>query len=95
MVLDLWTLDPTRARIALWPGAIVEMASHESLEMLRELARMLAPLVEIEHYDPRPEAYVATFVALGAAPRAALRLARDYAAQLARLADAGAWPATS
>jgi hypothetical protein len=95
MVLDLWTLDASRARIALWPGAVAEMASHDSLEVLRELARMLAPLVEIEGYDPRPEAYVATFVALGAAPRAALRLARDHAAQLARLADAGGWPAIS
>jgi thymidylate kinase len=95
IVLDLWTLDAPRARIALWPGAVVGMASHGSLEMLRELARMLAPLVEIESYDPRPASYVAAFVALGAAPRAALRLARDYAAQLEGLAGEGGWEAGS
>jgi hypothetical protein len=94
LVLDRWTLDVTRARIALWPGAVAEMASHRSLEMLRELARMLAPLVEIERYDPRPASYVAAFVALGAAPRAAARLARDYATQLERLGTDQGWTAS-
>jgi hypothetical protein len=91
LILDVRVHAPARARIALWPGALAAAAGHESLEVLRELERVLEPLVEIEACDPRPEACVATFAALGAAPAAALRLARDYAAQLARLAVARGW----
>jgi hypothetical protein len=68
------------------------MASHDSLEMLRELERMLEPLVEIEAWDPRLEGPAAAFAALGAAPAAAVHLARDYADQLARLATVRGWP---
>ena len=95
LVLDLWTLDVPRARLALWPDAVAGMASHQSLEGLPELARLLAPLVDVETYDPRPASYAPTFAALGAPPRAALRLARDYAAQLARLAGEHGWPAST
>jgi len=95
LVLDLWTLDVPRARLALWPEAVARMASHQSLEMLHELARLLAPLVDIETYDPHPTSYAPTFAALGATPSAALRLARDYAAQLERIASEHGWPSST
>jgi dTMP kinase len=94
LVLDLWTLTVPRARIALWPEAIAMMASHQSLEVLHELARLIAPRVDVETYDPRPASYAPTFAALGAGPRAALRLARDYADQLARIAGEHGWTET-
>jgi len=92
LVLDLWTLDLPRARLALWPDAVARMASHQSLDMLPDLTRLLAPLVNVETYDPRPASYAPTFAALGATPRAALRLARDYADQLEQFAVEHGWP---
>jgi len=95
LLLDVRTLDPGRARAALWPGALARMAAHADLEALREIERMLLAEVDIAGYAAAPEPYVGAFAALGAHPSAAERLAREYAAELDRLAREHAWPAAS
>jgi thymidylate kinase len=95
LLLDVRTFAPAQARAALWPGALVRMADHADIEMLRELERMLLAEVDIAGYAAGPDGYVATFAALGAHPSAAERLAREYAAGLDRLARECAWPAAS
>ena len=94
LVLDVQTGAPGDA-LALWPGALAAMADHGELDVLRELAHMLAPLVEVTHYDPRAEPYEPTFRALGATEVAARRLARDYATQLERIATERGWARAS
>jgi len=91
LVIDVMTEAPARAAIALWPGAVAAMAGHGDLDMLSELERVLAPLVSVESYDPRAEGYEPVFRALGASDAAAARLARDYAAQLERVAGEHGW----
>jgi len=95
LLLDVRTLDPARARAALWPGALARMVDHADLEMLRELERMLLAEVDIAAYQAAPEATAAAFAALGAHPSAAERLARAYADELDRLARESGWPASS
>ncbi|HET7501320.1 MAG TPA: hypothetical protein VFK02_09970 [Kofleriaceae bacterium] len=95
LVLDVITHAPARAAIALWPTAVAAMADHGELAMLAELARILAPLVAVERYDPRPEIYAPVFRRLGAGDAAARRLARDYAAQLERCAAEHGWIRTA
>jgi len=90
LVLDVQTGAPGDG-VALWPGALAAMAGHGELDLLIELERMLAPLVEVADYDPRAETYEPAFRALGATERAARRLARDYAAQLERIAAERGW----
>ena len=91
LVLDVQCEAPARATVALWPSALAALADHHELDMLRELERVLAPLVTVESYDPRAASYEPAFRALGATPVAARRLARDYAAQLERIAAAHGW----
>ena len=93
LVIDVVTWDPARAAVALWPGAVAGMARHADLVMLHELERILAPLVEVETYDPRAETYEPAFSALGACRAAARRLARDYAVELERVAAELGWTA--
>jgi thymidylate kinase len=90
LVIDAMTQAPSQAAVALWPSALAAMAHHE-LDMLAELERVLAPLVQVVSYDPRAETYEDTFRALGATEAAAHRLARDYAVQLERIAGERGW----
>jgi dTMP kinase len=92
LVLDVMTQAPARGAVALWPAAVAAMPGHGELDTLVELARMLAPRVTIEHYDPRPETYEPAFRALGASEPAARRLAGGYAAELVRIATEHGWP---
>jgi dTMP kinase len=92
LVIDVMTQAPARAAIALWPSAVAAMAGHGELDMLVELERVLAPLVEVERCDLRAESYEAVFAGLGAVGAAVGRLAGDYAAQLARIAAERGWP---
>jgi thymidylate kinase len=94
LVLDVLTGAPGPA-LALWPSAVAAMAGHGELDLLIELEHMLAPLVVVAHYDPRPASYEPAFQALGATERAARRLARDYAAQLERIAAERGWSRAS
>ena len=95
LVLDSITRALAVATIALWPGALAGMPGHHDLMMLRELEQLLEPQVEIESYDPRPSSYRPAFAGLGASPVAAVRLATSYADQLAEIARARGWPAST